>query len=286
MAIFRGPGGSGDATTDSTTQALAAVNAANSAAASATLAASFTPSQTGNSGKYLTTNGTSTSWESIASSSGTVTSVGGTGTVNGISLSGTVTSSGNLTLGGTLGSITNSQLSNSSVTFNGQAVALGASGTITANTTNALTIGTGLSGNSFNGSSAVTVAIDSSVATLTGIQNLSNKTILGTKETIFAITDAAAFEINPANGGIQTITLGANRTPKGTNFTAGQSVTLMVTAGANTLTWTDTTFGTSGVKWIGATAPGSAPTLSTTAISIIELWEVGTQVYGAFVGVA
>jgi len=33
---------------------------------------------------------------------GTVTSVGGTGTVNGLSLSGTVTSSGNLTLGGTL----------------------------------------------------------------------------------------------------------------------------------------------------------------------------------------
>jgi hypothetical protein len=36
---------------------------------------------------------------------GTVTSVGGTGTVNGITLSGTVTSSGNLTLGGTLGSV-------------------------------------------------------------------------------------------------------------------------------------------------------------------------------------
>jgi len=36
------------------------------------------------------------------SSGGTVTSVGGTGTVSGISLSGTVTSSGNLTLGGTL----------------------------------------------------------------------------------------------------------------------------------------------------------------------------------------
>jgi hypothetical protein len=37
-----------------------------------------------------------------ASTSGTVTSVSGTGTVSGISLSGTVTSSGNLTLGGTL----------------------------------------------------------------------------------------------------------------------------------------------------------------------------------------
>jgi hypothetical protein len=36
---------------------------------------------------------------------GTVTSVGGTGTVNGITLTGTVTSSGNLTLGGTLGSV-------------------------------------------------------------------------------------------------------------------------------------------------------------------------------------
>lgn len=36
---------------------------------------------------------------------GTVTSVGGTGTVNGISLSGTVTSSGSLTLGGTLSNV-------------------------------------------------------------------------------------------------------------------------------------------------------------------------------------
>jgi len=36
---------------------------------------------------------------------GTVTSVGGTGTVNGISLSGTVTSSGDLTLGGTLANV-------------------------------------------------------------------------------------------------------------------------------------------------------------------------------------
>jgi hypothetical protein len=56
----------------------------------------------------------------------------------------------------------------------------------------------------------------------TGTVSLTNKTLTGTKETIFAITDAAAFEINPANGGIQTITLSANRTPKGTSFTAGQ----------------------------------------------------------------
>ena len=42
---------------------------------------------------------------SSPSSGGTVTSVGGTGTVNGITLSGTVTSSGNLTLGGTLSGV-------------------------------------------------------------------------------------------------------------------------------------------------------------------------------------
>jgi hypothetical protein len=40
-----------------------------------------------------------------AAGGGTVTSVGTTGTVNGITLTGTVTSSGNLTLGGTLGSV-------------------------------------------------------------------------------------------------------------------------------------------------------------------------------------
>ena len=65
---------------------------------------------------------------------GTVTSVSGTGSVNGITLTGTVTSSGSLTLGGTLGGIANSQLTNSSITINGSAISLGGSvsvGTVT-----------------------------------------------------------------------------------------------------------------------------------------------------------
>ena len=46
---------------------------------------------------------TSTDWTTFNNKgSGSVTSVGGTGTVNGITLTGTVTTSGNLTLGGTL----------------------------------------------------------------------------------------------------------------------------------------------------------------------------------------
>jgi len=62
---------------------------------------------------------------SATGSGGTVTSISGTGTVNGITLTGTVTSSGSLTLGGTLGSIANSQLTNSSITFGATAYALG-----------------------------------------------------------------------------------------------------------------------------------------------------------------
>lgn len=51
---------------------------------------------------------TSTDWNTFnGKGNGTVTSVGGTGTVAGISLSGTVTSSGNLTLGGTLNTTNN-----------------------------------------------------------------------------------------------------------------------------------------------------------------------------------
>ena len=89
------------------------------------------------------------------------------------------------------GTITNAQLANSSVTYNGVTVALGASGTITANTTNALTIGTGLSGTSFNGSSAVTIAIDSTVVTTTGTQTLTNKTISGSSNTLTNIANAS-----------------------------------------------------------------------------------------------
>ena len=58
------------------------------------------PTQTGNSGKFLTTNGAAASWSD--NPLGTVTQVQGTGTINGITLTGNVTSSGNLTLGGAL----------------------------------------------------------------------------------------------------------------------------------------------------------------------------------------
>ena len=56
--------------------------------------------------------------------------------------------------------IPNSGLANSNVVVNGTTINLGGSGTITANTTGTLTIGSYLTGGSFNGGSNVTVAVD------------------------------------------------------------------------------------------------------------------------------
>jgi hypothetical protein len=156
-------------------------------------------------------------------------------------------------------------------------------------------IGIGATVIDFRGSGISTVTVSSGIATvnilnevtLTGTQTLTNKTltdpaIIGTiLEDVFTITDGAAFEVDPGNGSIQLITLGASRTPKATIFAAGESITLMVNDGtAYTLTWTDATWGASGVIWTG----GSAPTLATTGFSVIQFWKVSTQVYGALVG--
>ena len=120
--------------------------------------------------------------------------------------------------------------------------------------------------------------------TITGTTTLIDPIINGTiLEDIFIIIDGNAFEIDPGNGSIQLITLGANRTPKATYFSNGESITLMILDGPGfTLTWTDTSFGANGIVWVG----GSAPSLDTTKYTVIELWKVANQVYGAFVGVA
>jgi hypothetical protein len=87
--------------------------------------------------------------------------------------------------------IPNAGLTNSAITINGSSVSLGGSVTVTATASSALTIGTGLSGTSYNGSSPVTIAIDSTVATLTGAQTLTNKSISGSTNTLSNIPNSA-----------------------------------------------------------------------------------------------
>jgi hypothetical protein len=119
---------------------------------------------------------------------------------------------------------------------------------------------------------------------LTDTQTLTNKTteklILndGYTEEVFAVVDGATVDLDPNNGSIQTWTLGANRTPGQANWAAGQSITLMVDDGsAFTITWS-----TLAVEW--ETNSGSAPTLATSGFTVIVLWKVGAQIYGARVG--
>jgi len=94
------------------------------------------------------------------------------------------------------------------------------------------------------------------------------------KDIVFNITDGSSVDINPDNGGIQVWTLGANRSPTANNFDSGAKVMLMINDGSNySITWPS-------VNWVG----GVAPTLPTSGYGIIELWKVGTQLYGAFAG--
>jgi hypothetical protein len=107
------------------------------------------------------------------------------------------------------GTITNAQLANSAITINGSSVSLGGSVTVTATASNALTIGTGLTGTSYNGSSAVTIAIDSTVATLTGTQTLTNKTISGASNTLSNIGNSSLTN-SSVTIGTTAISLGAS----------------------------------------------------------------------------
>lgn len=112
--------------------------------------------------------------------------------------------------------------------------------------------------------------------TLTG-KTLTDPVIIGAvKEDEHTITDGAAFEIDPSNGTIQRVTLGASRTPAATNFADGEGLLLMVNDGsAYAITWT-----TVGVVWVG----GSAPALATTGWTHIVLWKTGGTIYGKLVG--
>jgi len=246
------------------------------------------PTQTGQNGKVLATDGSNTFW--AAAGVGSVTSVDVSGGTTGLTTSGgPIITSGTITLGGTLnvanggtgvttltgyvigngaspmtasatipttdlsGTVSNAQLANSAITINGSNVSLGGSVTVTAAAPNALTIGAGLSGGSYNGSAAVTIAIDSTVATLTGTQTLTNKTIAGNQNTLSNIPNSSLDNSAVTFNG-QTVSLGGSgtitaATPNaltigtgltGTSFNGSSAVTIAIDSTVATLSGTQT----------------------------------------------
>ena len=142
--------------------------------------------------------------------------------------------------------------------------------TLPAETGNILTDGSALPAIDGSALTGLTAGIPATGGTFTGSVVFED----AINETIFAITDASSVALDPDNGMVQTWTLGANRTATD-SLTTGQSMLLIVTATASnyTLTWPT-------MKWNG----GSAPTLGGANATAIELFKVGSQLYGATVG--
>jgi hypothetical protein len=190
---------SGNAANVSGTVAIANGGTGQTTAANAINA--LLPSQTSQSGKFLTTNGSVASW-GTAGGSGTVTSVVGTGTVNGITLTGTVTSSGNLTLGGTLSGVSlTTQVSGTLPVANGGTgvTTSTGSGSVVLSTSPSLTtpvLGTPTSGNLSNCTADGTNAV--------GYRNVPQSGTSKTAPYTLATSDVGKF-IQVGSGGSITI---------------------------------------------------------------------------------
>lgn len=115
-------------------------------------------------------------------------------------------------------------------------------------TTNPLTIGTGLSGTSFDGSAAVTIEIDSTVATLTGNQALSNKTGL-----ISQWTNDIGYLTSVGSVAASSVTAGTFGTGAYVMDTSLRVPNLIGSASASgTLTINSTSSGTKGFVYLGS----------------------------------
>lgn len=134
----------------------------------------------------------------------------------------------------------------------------------------------------------VNADLGGTVVSPTGTETLTNKTLTaptitgavlndGYTEEVFAVSGTTP-SLSPTNGSIQTWTLSGNSTPTAGTWAAGQSVTLMIDDGtAYAITWSSLA-----VTW--KTDGGAAPALNTSGETAIQLWKVGTTIYGARVG--
>ena len=169
----------------------------------------------------------------------------------------------------------------------GNSTALGTVVSATLTNATGLPISTGVSGlgtgvatflatpSSANLASAVTGETGSGALVFGTNAALTNPTVTSYIETVYALSGTA---IDPANGTIQTKTLGAD-----TTFTEsladGQSVVLMINPSTYTVTWPTMT-------WISVAGTGTAPTLEASSTNVVTIWQVGATVYGNWAGSA
>lgn len=83
--------------------------------------------------------------------------------------------------------------------------------------------------------------------------------------------------VDPSNGSLATHTLSGSTTYSyAAGWVAGESITLHITSNGNTVNWPTT-------KWVGGEAPDLS---STTGVHLVNLWKIGSNVYGAYIGEA
>ena len=199
-----------------------------------------------------------------------------TGTVSGITAAMVGAPSGSGTSSGT-------NTGDQTITLTGEVTGSG-TGSFAATVPNATVIGKVLTGYASGaGTVAATDTILQAINKLNGNDaakaNIASPTFTGTvglvgvTETVYNL---AGTDIAVANGTIQTKTLAAN-----TTFTEsladGQSVMLGITAGAYSVTWPTTT-------WAKVGGSGVAPTLTSTGVNWVILWQTGGTLRGSFLG--
>jgi hypothetical protein len=179
---------------------------------------------------------------------GTVTSVGGTGTVNGITLTGTVTSSGNLTLGGTLANVDlTTQVTGTLPIANG---GTGTTSTtfadLTTNVTGTLPVANG----GTNGTTAAAARASLSANALPILKGTSYTAVVGEFVTATAASITITLPASPTAGDTVTIKDGTGAAAT-SSFTVGRNGS-NIASSATDLTF-DVNFGEITMSYIDGT---------------------------------
>lgn len=129
------------------------------------------------------------------------------------------------------------------------------------------------------GGSATAVVTPSAAQTLTNktltSPAINAATLTGYTETVYALSGTTP-AFSEANGSIQTWTLSGASTPTD-SLTTGQSIILVITPGAYSITWPTLT-------WTKVGGSGAAPTLYSAGVTTVILWKIGSTLYASHLG--